>query len=78
VSTLFCWDRKEQVRELPPGIVSDPDRLRGAPSIAGRRIFAASVVALGLVARDVARDDYDLTDEQIDAALEWDRRGRPT
>lgn len=67
------------VRELSPGIVSDPDRLCGQPSIAGRRTFAATIanLVLGGGERDEIADDYCLTQQQIDAALAWHEAGRP-
>lgn len=72
-------DAAREVRELSPGIVSDPERCSGAPTIAGRRLHAALVVDAikGGSNRDEFCEDYDLTTEQIDAALSWDAAGRP-
>jgi uncharacterized protein (DUF433 family) len=69
----------EGVRELSPGIVSDPARLCGQPSIAGRRVFASTIANLVLEGgdRDEIADDYTLTDAQIDDALAWHEAGRP-
>ena len=67
------------VRELSPGIVSDPDRICGQPSIAGRRLFAATVANLVIQGtdREEIADDYSLTQQQIDNALAWHEAGRP-
>lgn len=57
--------------EIAPGIVIDPGIRRGKPVIAGTRIPPEIVVgqlAAGLSFQEVA-DEYDLTDEQIRAAL---------
>jgi uncharacterized protein (DUF433 family) len=69
----------EGVRELSPGIVSDPERLSGQPSIAGRRVFASTVANAVLQGGDRAEiaDGYTLTDEQIENALAWHDAGRP-
>lgn len=68
-----------QVRVLSRGIVADPDRLCGQPSIKGRRVFASTVanyVLEGGDRRELA-DNYCLSQEQIDDALEWHEAGRP-
>jgi len=67
------------VRELSPGIVSDPDRLSGQPSIMGRRVFA-STVANGVLEggdRDEIAEGYSLSPQQIDDAIAWHEAGRP-
>lgn len=67
------------VRVLSPGIVSDPERLCGQPSIGGRRVFASTVAnaVLGGGDRDEVAEGYSLTQQQIDDALAWHEAGRP-
>lgn len=67
------------VRKLSPGIVSDPERLSGQPSIKGRRVGASTVANCILEGGDRTEcaEGYCLTDEQIDAALAWHAAGRP-
>lgn len=64
---------------LSPGIVSDPDRHSGAPTIEGRRLAAQIVADYLLQGGDRAElaEDYGLSDEQIDAAMAWHEAGRP-
>lgn len=68
-----------EVRELSPGIVADPERLCGQPSIAGRRIFASSTANFVLEGGDRQEyaEDFDLSQQQIDDALAWHEAGRP-
>ena len=51
----------------------DPDKLSGAPSIAGRRILATQVaqIAREKGGRRALRDDYDLSREEINDAVAW-------
>jgi uncharacterized protein (DUF433 family) len=67
------------VRQLSPGIVADPDRLCGQPSIAGRRVFASTVANYVLEGGDRKElaENYCLSEEQIDNALAWHEAGRP-
>jgi uncharacterized protein (DUF433 family) len=66
-------------RIVSPGIVVSPERHSGDPCIAGRRLSAAMVVSIALGGdRRTLIDDYDLTDDQVDDALRWDREGRPS
>jgi uncharacterized protein (DUF433 family) len=51
----------------------DPNRMSGRPTIAGLRIPADDVARLAErpKGRKVLREDYELTDEQIDDAVRW-------
>ena len=65
-------------RVVAPGIVVNPDRCSGAPTIQGTRIFADTVAAL---ARDcdgweTLTFDYGITVEQGRQALNWANAGR--
>lgn len=66
-------------RALSPGIVADPQRHSGDPTIAGRRIPARMVADYLLQGYDRAelKEDYSLSDEQLDAAMAWHKAGRP-
>ena len=59
------------MREIAPGIVSDPDILGGRPTLKGRRITAAQLMgqlAGGMTMREL-QDDYELRDEEVSALL---------
>lgn len=51
----------------------DPDRLSGTPVIRGRRVPAADVAELAATeqGREILRDGYDLTSEEIADAVRW-------
>ena len=57
--------------ELVAGVTADPKVAFGKPVIAGTRTPVAIVLAqlAAGVSQDVLRDEYDLTDEQIRAAI---------
>jgi len=63
------------VRNLPDlaHIEVDPDRLSGQPAIRGRRLAAEDAAELARVSggREVLKDGYELTDEEIDDAVRW-------
>ena len=63
------------VRILPDlqYIEVDPDRLSGRPTIKGRRIPAAKVAAMATTdtGREILREDYELTDDEIVDAERW-------
>ena len=63
------------VRKLPDleHIEVDPDRLSGQPAIRGRRLAAEDAAELARVAggRELLKDGYELTDEEIDDAVRW-------
>lgn len=59
--------------EVVPGITADPDRAFGKPVIAGTRVPAALVLSLlasGQAEAEIC-SEYDLTHEQIQAALRY-------
>jgi uncharacterized protein (DUF433 family)/DNA-binding transcriptional MerR regulator len=68
------------VRELPDlrHIEVNPDRLSGRPTIRGRRVAAELVAELADKPDGVEmlREDYDLSEEQIDDARRWWRTTR--
>jgi uncharacterized protein (DUF433 family)/DNA-binding transcriptional MerR regulator len=53
----------------------DPDRLGGIPTIRNRRVPAEKVAVLADSpgGRETLRDDYDLSDQEIDDAVAWYR-----
>lgn len=59
--------------EIVPGIVADPTRAFGKPVIAGTRVPAATVLGLLAAGRPEGEilAEYDLTTEQIRAALRY-------
>jgi uncharacterized protein (DUF433 family) len=63
------------VRKLPDleHIEVDPDRLSGQPAIRGRRLAAEDAAELARVAggRELLKDGYELTDDEIDDAVRW-------
>lgn len=63
------------VRELPDlrHIEVHPDRLSGRPAIRGRRIAADEVAEMATTKSGLTllREDYDLSDEEIDDARRW-------
>lgn len=65
--------------EVSKGIVTNPHRMGGQPTIQGRRITARMVAdyAADPEMIDVLVDDYDLTLHDIANARGWDRKGRP-
>src|SRR5262249_49512619 len=52
----------------------DPERLSGRPTIRGRRVSTegAADIAARPTGRDVLRDEYDLSDEEIDDAVAYE------
>lgn len=68
------------VRDVPDleHVEVDPDRLSGRPTIRGRRIAVEDVAEMADAPGgfDVLRDDYELTDEQIEDARRWTRATR--
>ncbi len=64
------------IREHPDirHIEVDPDRISGAPSIRGRRIFATQVAHLaedGYSGLRILREEYELTQAEIRDAVRW-------
>ncbi len=63
------------VRDIPDltHIEVDPDRLSGRPVIRGSRVAAEFVAAMGETeeGRTLLREDYGLTDEEINDAVRW-------
>jgi len=59
--------------ELFPGVISDPEIMGGKPVIKGRRIPVALIIGklAGGMSREELLDEYDLTDEQVRAALNY-------
>jgi uncharacterized protein (DUF433 family)/DNA-binding transcriptional MerR regulator len=54
----------------------DPERLSGRPTIRGRRVpteLVAHIAANGPIGRDVLREEYDLTDAEIEDAVGYER-----
>lgn len=63
------------IRQLPNlrHIVVDPDTLSGRPAIRNRRVPVSLVAELAdtLDGLEILREDYDLSDEEIDDAVRW-------
>ncbi|HUY78910.1 MAG TPA: DUF433 domain-containing protein [Ktedonobacterales bacterium] len=77
------------MREIAPGIVSDPEILGGRPTVKGHRITVSQLMgqlAGGMTIREM-QDDYNLRDEEVSALLafaaqavqekEWQYAPRP-
>jgi uncharacterized protein (DUF433 family) len=61
------------MKEIAPGIISDPEILGGRPTLKGHRIAISQLIgqlAGGMSVQDI-RDDYELTDEEIQAILRY-------
>ena len=59
------------MREIAPGIVSDPEILGGRPTVKGHRITVSQLMgqlAGGMTIREM-QDDYNLRDEEVSALL---------
>lgn len=64
------------MREVSPGIISDPAILGGRPVIRGHRIAVSQLVgqiAGGMTLREV-QEDYALTDNEMQAVLAYIER----
>ncbi|MDE3228746.1 MAG: DUF433 domain-containing protein [Chloroflexota bacterium] len=60
-------------RDITPGVISDPEVLGGRPILRGRRIAISQLVdqlAGGMKLNEI-KDDYQLTDEEIHALLNY-------
>lgn len=60
-------------RDITPGVISDPEVLGGRPILRGRRIAISQLVdqlAGGMTLNEI-KDDYQLTDEEIHALLNY-------
>jgi uncharacterized protein (DUF433 family) len=57
--------------EIFPGVISDPEIMGGKPVIKGRRIPVSLIIGklAGGMSKDELLDEFDLTEEQVRAAL---------
>ena len=60
-------------RDITPGVISDPEVLGGRPILRGRRIAISQLVdqLVGGMKLNEIKDDYQLTDEEIHALLNY-------
>jgi len=61
------------MREVAPGIISDPDILSGKATLKGHRLPVAQLLAQmagGMTPQEI-QDDYELTDAEMQAILNY-------
>lgn len=61
------------MREITPGVISDPEILGGRPTLVGHRIAVSQLIgqlAGGMTIQEI-QDDYELRDEEVHALLDY-------